>query len=157
MGAAALPCGAGQVRCDRVDQAGVGVGGDQPDPGQAAGDQVGEEQVPGGAGLAGGDLAAEHLAVTISVDPGRDHDDGVDHPAAFADLDRQRVSGDEGERAGLVQGRVAELGDVGVELGRHPRHLRFRQRVDAEGLDQLVHPTRRHPGQVAVGDHGDHR
>ena len=41
VGAAALPGRAGQVRRDRLDQAGVGVGGDQLHPGQAAGDQVG--------------------------------------------------------------------------------------------------------------------
>jgi len=44
-----------------------------------------------------------------------------------------------------------------VELGGHSRDLRLRQRVDAEGLDQLVHPPRGHPGEVAVGDHGDQR
>ena len=44
VGAAALPGGAGQGRGDRGDQAGVGVGGDQLDPGQAAGDQVAEER-----------------------------------------------------------------------------------------------------------------
>ena len=42
-----------------------------------------------------------------------------------------------------------------VELGSHPRHLRFRQGVNAEGLHQLVHPPSGNPGEVAVGDHRD--
>ena len=90
----------------------MGVGGDQSDAGQAAGDQVSEERVPRGSGLRGGDLQPQDFAVTVTVDAGRDEDDGVDHPAAFADLHRQRVSSDERERAGLVEGSMAELRDV---------------------------------------------
>ena len=52
---------------------------------------------------------------------------------------------------------MAELLDVLVELGGHPRDLRLRQRVDAEGLDQLVHPPGGDAGEVAVRDHGDQR
>ena len=63
VGAAPLPGRAGQVRPDRVDQPGVRVGGDQRDPGQAAGDEVLEEGVPAGAGLGGGGGDAEDLAV----------------------------------------------------------------------------------------------
>ena len=40
VGAAPLPRGAGQRRADRGDQAAVGVGDDQPHPGQAAGGQA---------------------------------------------------------------------------------------------------------------------
>ena len=58
VGAAPLPRRAGQGRADRLDQAGVGVGGDQRDPGQAAGDQVAEERQPAGAGLGAVDLHA---------------------------------------------------------------------------------------------------
>jgi hypothetical protein len=48
----------------------MGVGGHQPHAGQAAGDQVGEEGVPRGCGLAGGNLHAEDFAVAVTVDPG---------------------------------------------------------------------------------------
>ena len=72
VGAAALPGRAGQVRRDRLDQTAVGVGGDQADPGQAAGDEVGEERVPRRPGLAGGDAQAEDLAAPVGVDAGRD-------------------------------------------------------------------------------------
>jgi hypothetical protein len=65
------------------------------------------------------------------------------------------VGGDERERAGLAEGAVSELVDVLVELGGHPGHLGLRQPVDAQGFDELVHPARGHPGQVAVRDHGD--
>ncbi len=68
-------------------------------------------------------MQTEDFAVTIAVDTGRDEDRGVDHPAAFSDLHRQRVGGDEGERARLAQGAVAELRNVLVEVGGHPRHL----------------------------------
>jgi hypothetical protein len=60
----------------------VGVGGDQQHPGQPAGDEVGEERVPGPTGLRRGDLDPEDLAVAVEIDPGRDQDDGVDDPTA---------------------------------------------------------------------------
>jgi len=100
---------------------------------------------------------AEDLPVPVAVDAGGEQHDGVDHPAALADLHRQCVGGDEGERAGGVEGPVAELLDVLVEVGCHPGHLRLRQRVDPERLDQLVHPPGGHAGEVAVRDHGDQR
>ena len=117
MRAAPLPGRAGQGRADRGDQAAVGVGGDQLDPGQAAGGQVAEEPEPAGAVLGGGDLQAEDLPVPVGVDPGRDQGVHVDHPAALADLQHQRVRGDERVRAGIERAG-AELADLGVELAR---------------------------------------
>ena len=102
-------------------------------------------------------MQTEDFAVTIAVDTGRDEDHGVDHPAAFSDLHRQRVGGDEGERARLAQGAVSELRNVFVEVGGHAGDLGLRQAVDPEGLDEFVHPTGRHSGEVAVGDHRDQR
>ena len=52
---------------------------------------------------------------------------------------------------------MAELVDVLVEIRGHAGHLRFGQRVDAERLDQLVHPAGGDAGEVAVGDDGDQR
>ena len=45
MGSAALPDRAGQVRSDRVLQTRVGITGDEADPGQPAGDEIGGEVV----------------------------------------------------------------------------------------------------------------
>jgi len=112
VGAAPLPAGAGQVRCDRLDQALVDGGSDQPDSGQAAGDEVGEELVPPRTGFGCGHAHAEDLPVPVAVDAGGEQDDGVDHAAAFADLLGQGVGGDKGERAGGVEGAGAELLDV---------------------------------------------
>lgn len=75
MGAASLPAGAGQVGRDGLDEAGVGVAGDQPDSGQATGDEVGEELVPRRTGFAGGHADAEDLAVAVGVDAGGEQDD----------------------------------------------------------------------------------
>ncbi|VOI55323.1 Uncharacterised protein [Streptococcus pneumoniae] len=157
MGAAALPRRSGQVRRDGVLESGVGVRSDQPDPGQAAGDQVGEELVPRRPGLRGGDPQAQDLAVAVSVDPGGQQHHGVDHAPALADLHAQRIGGHERERAGHPERAVAEGLDLLVELGGHPGDLGLGQGVDAQSLDQLVHPSGRDPGEVAVSDHGDQR
>jgi hypothetical protein len=86
MGAGALPGGAGQDRADRVDQAGVGVGDDRLDAGQAAGGQGAQEGEPAGAVLGGGDVDAEDLAVPVGVDADRDQCVDVDDAAALADV-----------------------------------------------------------------------
>lgn len=59
VGSATLPGGAWQVRRDRLDESLVGVTGDQAHPGQAAGDEVGEETVPRRPGLRCGHAQAE--------------------------------------------------------------------------------------------------
>ena len=57
------------VNADGLDQAAVGVGGDQRDAGQAAGGQVAEERQPSGAVLGGGDLQAQDLPGSMGVHP----------------------------------------------------------------------------------------
>jgi len=52
---------------------------------------------------------------------------------------------------------VSELVHVLVEVGRHPRDLRFGEGVDAELLDQFVHPAGRDAGEVAVRNDRDQR
>jgi hypothetical protein len=99
------------------------VRGHEPHSGKAAGDQIGEERVPRRAGLAGRGLQAQDFAPPVGVHAGGDHDDRADHAAALAHLHRQRVGGHEGERAGLREAAVAELLDVLVEPGSHPRYL----------------------------------
>jgi hypothetical protein len=62
--------------------------------------------------------------------PDRDQRVHVDDTALLADLEHQRVRGDERVRPG-IQGPAAERLDRGVELLGHHRHLRLRQRRDA--------------------------
>jgi hypothetical protein len=88
--------------------------------------------------------------VAVAVDAGGQQHNRVDHASALADLHRQRVGGDERERPGRIQWPMPEVVNNLVEVGRHPRDMRLRERVDAEGLEQLVHPAGRDPGQVAV-------
>ena len=116
VGSAALPAGAGQVRCDGLDQASVGVGSDQANPGEAAGDEVGEEGVPSRPGLTRRDSDAEDLTAPVSVDPGRYQHDGIDHSAAFTNFHGQGIGGDEGERSRVTQRAVSELIHVLVGL-----------------------------------------
>jgi NAD(P)H-hydrate repair Nnr-like enzyme with NAD(P)H-hydrate epimerase domain len=86
----------------------------------SAGDEVSEERVPCGPGLGGGDGQAEDLAAPVSVHASGNQDDRVHDAAAFADLHRQRVSGDERERASLVERSVTELIDGLVQVGALP-------------------------------------
>jgi hypothetical protein len=105
VGAAPLPGRARQGRADRLGQAAVGVAGDQGDAGQAAGGQVPEEPQPARAVLGAGDLQAQDFPVPVCVHPGRQQRVHVDHPAALADLQHQRIGGRERVRAG-AGGRV---------------------------------------------------
>jgi hypothetical protein len=152
VGAAPLPAGARQGRADRLGQAAVGVGGDQRHAGQAAGGQVAEERQPAGAVLGGGDLQPEDLPVPVSVHAGREQGVHADDAAALSDLQHQRVGGEERVRAG-VQRPGPEVLHHRVQLGGHHRHLRLAQPGDAESLDQLLHPPRADPEQVAGRHH----
>ena len=100
-----MPDRAGQVRGDRFDEPGVRVGGDETDPAESAGDEVGEEAVPCRSGLGCRDPQAEHFPAPVGVHPCGDQYHGVDHAAAFTDFHGQRVGGDERERAGVAEGR----------------------------------------------------
>jgi collagen type II alpha len=148
VGTASLPGRAGQGGADGVGQAAVGVGGDEGHAGQAAGGQVAEERQPPGAVFGGGDLQAEDLAVPVGIDPGRQQGVHVHDPAALADLQHQRVRRDEGVRAG-VQRPGPEVLHGRVEIRGHHRDLRLAQPGDAQRLDQLLHPPRRYPEQIA--------
>ena len=77
----------------------------------------------------------------------------VDDPATLADLQHQGVGGQERIRAG-VQRPSAELLDLPVEVAGHLRNLRLRQPGDPQRLDQLLHPPRADPEQVAGRHHG---
>jgi hypothetical protein len=98
---APLPGSSGQGGADRLNEAAVGVGGDELDAGQAAGGQVPEERQPPRAVLSLGDLQAQDLPVPISVHSGRKQGVDVDDPATFTDLQHQRIRGHECVRAGV--------------------------------------------------------
>ncbi|MBB6547063.1 hypothetical protein HD593_001858 [Nonomuraea rubra] len=156
MGAAALPARARQGGADRLDQAAVRVGDDQLHPGQAAGDQAAQERQPTGAVLGRGDLQAEHLALAVGVDAGGHQRVHVDRAAALTHLLGQGVDPDEGVRAG-VQGACAEGFDLLIQHLGHLRDLALGDVLDAELLDQLVHPPGGDAEQVAGGHHADQR
>lgn len=121
---APLPGGPGQGRADRRHEAGVGVGGHQPHPGQTAGNQRSEERQPTGPVLGGGHLDSQDFPVTLGVHSDRDQGVHVDHPTVLADLEDEGVGGDKGVRAG-VQGSAAECFDLGVEVLGHDADLRL--------------------------------
>lgn len=65
--------------------------------------------------------------MAIAVDPGGQQDRRFDDLLVLPDLDRQRISGDEGERAGLVQAAVPERSDLLVQVCGHAGDLGFGQ------------------------------
>lgn len=101
-----LPGCARQGGADRGDQTGMGIGGDELDPAQAAGTEVAEgpnQPAPSSLVVT---CRPEDLAVSTGVDAGRDQGADRNHLAALADLEDQRVRGHERERAGSWSGRV---------------------------------------------------
>jgi len=103
-----LPARAGQVRADRFAQTGVAsllmsrtlLG---PRTTRSA-----KNSFLADPGFARGHAQAEHFAVAVIVDAGRERDDGVDHAASFTRVHREGVGGDERERACIVEGAVAK-------------------------------------------------
>ena len=97
----------------------MGVAGDQAHAGEASGDQVSEELLPGWTGLAGGYAHPQYFAVSVIVDSCGNQDRARDDAPSFAHLHGQRVSGDERERPSVVEGAMAELVHVFVQVGCH--------------------------------------
>jgi len=153
MGAAALPARAGQGRADRDHQAGVRVGSDELNAGQAAGGEVAEERQPAGPVLTGGGLQARISRCPSALTPAASSAWTFNDPTALTDLEHQGVNSDERVRA-RVQRPGPERLDLSVELFSHHADLRLRRARDAQSLDELVHPARRDPEQVAGRPHG---
>ena len=157
MGAAALPGCAVQHRGDRRLEALVGVAGDQPDAGQAAGDQATQEPGPDRAVLGAAQLQPEQLPVAVGVTGGgHQHRGGVAHPPTFADLHRQRVDPHKHIRAG-VQRPVAPRVDHLVELRADPRHLALGDPLQPHRAGHVIHPPGRHPLHIALHHHRGQR
>ena len=128
----------------RGDQPGVLVGDDQPDPGQAALLQPGQERPPEHLVLAVADVQAEDLAAPVGGDAGGDHDGlGGDLPSGGARCARAGRSRP-GTRTGTRCGPAAGSGTRRrPRPGRHrsgrPRSWRSRSRPSRP-------PGRRPPG-----------
>ena len=97
----------------------MGVTGDQAHAGEASGDQVSEELLPGWSGFAGRHPYAQYFAVSVIVDSGGNQDRAGCDASSFAYFHGQCVSGDERERPGVVEGTVAELIHVLVQVCCH--------------------------------------
>lgn len=91
------------------------------------GERVGEELLPRCGGLAGCYAHSQHFVVTIIVDPGGNQKRAGDHASAFSHFHGQRVSGNERERPGIIEGTVTELLDMLLQVCFHARDPRFRQ------------------------------
>ncbi len=89
---------AGRIRATEVRGSDYLVGdstiaGDQLDPGQATSHQAAEELKPTSPVLGRGDVDPEDLTVAVGVDAGREQGVDLDHPAALAHLQHQRIMG----------------------------------------------------------------
>jgi hypothetical protein len=130
----------------------MGVGGDQLDAVQAAGDQATQEPGPDRAVLGCADVEPEDLPMPVGVAGGGDQHRGVADPPALADLHRQRIDPQEGIGAG-VQGPVTPGIDQLIQLAADPRHLRLGDAVDAHRPGHVLDPPGRHSFHIALGHH----
>jgi hypothetical protein len=152
MGPAPLPRCAVQHRCDRRFEALVGVAGDQPDSGQAAGDQATKERRPACPVLGAAQLQPEQLPVPVGVTGSGDQHRGVAHPPAFADLHAQRVDPHKPIRAG-VQRPAPPRVDHLVELSADPRHLALGDPLQPHRPGHVIDPAGRHPLHITLHHH----
>lgn len=130
------------------------VGDHQLHPRRVPGDEASEEGEPAGPVLRRCDLEAEDFPVPVAVDRGGDQAGDVGDPAALADLHRQGVGPQIGVGAS-VEGPVAEVGRLLVEVSSQLGDLRLRPRGDPQGLDQAGDPPGGDPPHVGFGHHLD--
>ena len=71
---------------------------------------------------------AADLAVTVSVQAGRDQGMDRAHPTALSDLEHERIGGHERERTRVLEPSSAELLHVRVEFLGHLADLALRQK-----------------------------
>jgi hypothetical protein len=126
----------------------------QRDPGQAARDQRAQERQPARPVLSRHHVQAEDLALPVGGDPDRDQSVHDHRPAALADLLGERVQPQECVGAGIQRAGPERL-DLRVEALGHLADLRLRQRRNPQLPDELLHPPRRDPQQIAGGHYGD--
>jgi hypothetical protein len=105
------------------DEAGVLVGDDEPNPGQAASFERGEEAAPEHLVLAVADVEAEDLAATVGGDPsGHDDRHRNDLGGGVANVQVGRIKVDVGE-VGVIEAAGAERGDDLVQASADARHF----------------------------------
>jgi hypothetical protein len=134
----------------------VGVAGDQPDPGQAAGDQATQERRPACPVLGAAQLQPEQLPMSVAVTSGGHQHRGVAHPPAFADLHAQRVDPHEHIGAGVQRPAPPRLDHL-VQLSADPRHLRLGDPLQPHRPGHIVDPAGRHPLHIALHHHRGQR
>ena len=113
--AAALPGGALELGADRSTQPGVGVGDHELDAGEAAVAEAAEELGPEHFGLGVADVDTEDFSVSVSTQPGGDHDSFGHDVAVLAHVDVGGVEPHVDERL-MIQPSGAQDVDVGVDL-----------------------------------------
>ena len=99
----------------------MGVTGDQAHAGEASGDQVSGELLPGRTGLAGRHAHPQYFAMSVIVDSGGNQDRARDDAPSFAYFHGQCLSGNERERPSVVEGAMTELVHMFVQVGGHVR------------------------------------
>jgi hypothetical protein len=97
----------------------VRVRGDEPDAGEAAGDERAQEGEPGRPVFARDDVEAERLAEAVAVDCDRVHDAGVNGATPFAALDLERVQDEVRVRRSVERAGTGVLDDL-IERPRQP-------------------------------------
>jgi hypothetical protein len=140
VGPAALPGGAGQHRPDGGLEALVGVGDHQGHTRQTPGHQTPQKRRPARPVFDGDHLHAQHLALAPCVDPSSDHHGHVLDPAVLADALHQGIDPDVAVGA-ASQGPVAERLHHRIQAGRHGRDPGPGDPLDAQRLDDVVHPA----------------
>ena len=120
MDAAALPAGALEDPPDRGLETGVVVGDDKADTGQVpflqASEELGPERLVSGVP----DIDAQHFAVAIGSETGRDHDRFGGDLAVLTDMDVGGVEPDIHD-ASMAEITMSQHGDVGVDVLADPR------------------------------------
>ena len=152
MDSTSLPRRSQELLADGLDQAAVVVADDQPDAGQSTLDEAADEGRPGTAlVVAGREVESEHAPLAGRRHAGRDEGRHRHDPPALADLDVGGIEPQIGVR--LVTERAgAERLDLGVERRADPADLTPAERGDAEGLDEILDPPRRHAEHIGLLD-----
>ncbi len=138
---------------DGLDEAAMVVADDEPDTTESALDEGADEGRPRRPFVVPRcELQAEDASFPVHAHAGGHERRHRDDPTTLADL---QIGGIQPKiRIALVGERAGTEGlHLGVERGTHPADLALAHRGDAEGLDEILHPTGGHAGHVRLLDH----
>ena len=155
MHATPLPARPAQHLANRLLEPLVCIRDHQAHTPQAATDQTARERRPEGAVFRGSRIDAEHVPLPVGGHPNRHRRRLTDYTPVDSHLVVRRIHPDIGIFVGQLP-RAKRL-DHRVELLAHPRHLRLRDPVETQGLDQLIDLPRRHPVHVGFLNDGAQR